>query len=89
MGTAVQSRPHITAKTEQPVYATTPVHGNSKRQCQIKRDGENCGHRAVQQTFVRDGRIKVEDVIFHCDHPRHIANAHKQITELVKTHFSR
>lgn len=86
MSTAVQDRVESRSNDSDNVYVTYPVHGNSKRECQIKRDGEACGARATLVSRVRDGRRRrsTPDAIYHCDHPRHIANAHKQITELLK-----
>lgn len=87
MGIAVQDRPEMTVKDNESGWITRSVHGNSKRQCMIKRDGNPCGSRASMVTAAADGRHQRRltrlgvGPIYHCEHPRHIANAHKQITE--------
>lgn len=88
MGTAVRERPKIRSNDSDPVWSTTPVHGNSRRLCEIKKYGEPCGHRAEWQTCVADVAIPIEDVVYHCDDSRHIANAHKQITQAVNNFYS-
>lgn len=90
MAIAVQDRVETPVKEDEKGWTTQPVHGNSKRQCMIKREGEPCGHRAVLVTAALDGRNQrrvsrlIGGPIYHCDHPRHIANAHKQITDILK-----
>lgn len=90
MTTAVQDRVETSVKDDEKGWITRPVHGNSKRQCQIKRDRESCGERATLVTGAADGRHQRRlnrlglGAIYHCEHPRHVANAHKQITDALK-----
>lgn len=85
MTLAVQPRDDLVAKDEEKGWQTLPVHGNSKRLCTIKRFGEACGAKATLVTSAIDGRHRRRIAsIYHCNHPRHIANAHKQITEAIK-----
>ena len=89
MPTAVQTRPESVTNDEKG-WNTQPVHGNSKRLCSIFRNRNVCGQRATLVTtttksglrarLTRDGLLP----IYHCGDPRHIANAHKQITEINK-----
>lgn len=87
MAIAVQDRTEMSVKDNESGWITRSVHGNSKRQCMIRRDGSACGSRATMVTAAADGRNQrrvnrlLGGPIYHCDHPRHVANAHKQITE--------
>lgn len=90
MPTAVQMRRDSAPNDLDTVWITSPVHGNSKRLCEIHRNREECGARAMFETTMRSQAVRTRLSnkgllpIFHCDDPRHIANAHKQITELDK-----
>lgn len=84
MATAVRERRESAPEATETVWFTQPVHGNSKRLCEVKKSGQPCGKRATHETCAKH-EYPVEDVVFHCDDSRHIAYAHKRITELVKT----
>jgi len=91
MSVAVAEAKNLQSNDTNTGWITQPVHGNSKRQCQIRRNRQACGNRATHVTtsskagkrerYTQSGVLP----IYHCDDPRHSANAHKQVTELNNT----